>query len=60
MHWQRRRLNMIVVVRIDLICRQSFMSFVDRLEQLLAEAGRWVKVGTSKIKESTIDGKACH
>jgi hypothetical protein len=33
------------------------MSFADRREQLLAEAGRWVKGGTCKIKESAYVGK---
>jgi hypothetical protein len=54
------RLNRIVVVRTELFCRQSVMPFVDRREQLLAEAGKWVKGGTCKIKESTIGGNAYH
>jgi hypothetical protein len=36
------------------------MPLVDRREKLLAEAGRWLKGSTSKIKESTIGGEACH
>jgi hypothetical protein len=42
------RLNRIV--RPEFFCRQSVMSFVDRWEQLLAEAGRWDKGSTCKIK----------
>jgi hypothetical protein len=52
------RLNRIV--RTEFFCRQSVMSFVDRREQLLAEAGKWVKGGACNIKESTICGEACH
>jgi hypothetical protein len=36
------------------------MLFVDRREQLLAEAGRWVKGGTCKIKGLTIGVEVCH
>jgi hypothetical protein len=54
------RLNKVVVVMTESFCCQSIMSFVDRREQLLAEADRWVKGGTRKIKGSTICGKACH
>jgi hypothetical protein len=48
------------IARTEFFLRQSVMSFADRREQLLAEAGRWVKGGTCKIKESTICGKYCH
>jgi hypothetical protein len=48
------------IARTEFFRRQSVMSFVDRREQLLAEAGRWVKDGTCKIKGSTIGGEACH
>jgi hypothetical protein len=40
------------MVRTDFFRRQSVMSFADRREQLLPEAGRWIKGGTCKIKES--------
>jgi hypothetical protein len=36
------------------------MSFVDRREQLLAEASRWVKDRTFKVKESTVGEEICH
>jgi hypothetical protein len=49
-------LNRIVVVRIEFFCRQSVMPFVDRRE-LFAEAGRWIKSGTCKLKGSIIGGK---
>jgi hypothetical protein len=42
------RLNKIA--RTEFFRRQSVMSFADRREQLLAEAGRWVKGGTCKDK----------
>jgi hypothetical protein len=53
------RLNRVVAVRAEFYRRQSVMSFIDRRE-LLAQADRWVKGGTSKVKESVIGGKACH
>jgi hypothetical protein len=53
-------LNRIAVVRTEFFCRQSVMPSVDSREQLLLEAGRWVKGGKCKIKESTIDREACH
>jgi hypothetical protein len=53
-------LNRIVVVRTEFFCRQSVMPSVDSREQLLLEAGRWVKGGKCKKKESTIDREACH
>ncbi|SAM04391.1 hypothetical protein [Absidia glauca] len=46
--------------RTEFFRRQSVMSFADRWEQLLAEAGRLVKGGACKIKESTICWEACH
>jgi hypothetical protein len=42
------RLNRIA--RTELFRRQSVMSFADRREQLLTEAGRWVNGGMCKIK----------
>jgi hypothetical protein len=48
------------MARTEFFRRQSVMSFVDRREQVLAEAGRWVKGGTCKIKELSICGEACH
>jgi hypothetical protein len=52
------RLNRIA--RIEFFRRQPVMSFADRREQLLAEAGWWVKGGTCKFKESTKCGEPCH
>jgi hypothetical protein len=43
------RLNRFVAVRAEFFRRRSAMLFDDRGE-LLAEAGRWVKGGTSKVK----------
>jgi hypothetical protein len=48
------------IARTEFFRRQSVMSFADRREQFLAEAGRWVNGGTCKIKESTICEEACH
>jgi hypothetical protein len=53
-------LNRIVVVWTEFFYHQSVMPFVDRREQLFAEAGRWVKGDTSKVKGSTIGKEACH
>jgi hypothetical protein len=48
------------IARSEFFRCQSVMSFADRQEQLLAEAGRWVEGGTCNIEESTICGKTCH
>jgi hypothetical protein len=39
------------IAKIEFFRRRSVMSFAGRREQLLAEAGRWVKGGTCKIKK---------
>jgi hypothetical protein len=40
-----------MIAKTEFFRRQSVMSFADRREQLLAEAGRWVKGGMCKVKK---------
>jgi hypothetical protein len=54
------RSNRIIVVKAEFFCHELVMSFLDRPEQPLAEADRWVKGCTCKIKGSAIGGETCH